>query len=69
VLEAAMRVFLGIILGVLLTVGIVYVADAGHQATCPAAEGRPIVNWDEAALRYKNISAAIETGWHKLTGH
>lgn len=64
-----MRVFLGIILGVFLTVGFAYVADTGRHAVCTAAEGRPLVNWDEVNLRFKDISAAVEAGWHKLTGH
>lgn len=63
-----MRILLGVILGILLTVGVAYVADAGHTATCPAAEGRPLVNWDEVALRYKTISTTVQTGWHRLTG-
>ncbi len=64
-----MRVIFGIILGFFLTVGIAYVADAGHHAVCPAAEGRPLVNWDEANLRFKDLSAAVQSGWHRLTGH
>ncbi|MGB8276553.1 MAG: hypothetical protein WCF20_01255 [Methylovirgula sp.] len=64
-----MRVFLGIILGFFLTLGLAYVADNGRHAVCPAAEGRPLVNWDEVNLRFKDISAAVEAGWHKLTKH
>lgn len=64
-----MRVVLGIILGIVLTVGVAYAADIGHHAACPAGVGRPLVNWDEVALRYKNIATGVEAGWHKLTGH
>jgi hypothetical protein len=69
VLEVAMRIVLGIILGFFLTLGIAYVADYGHHGVCPTAEDRPLVNWDEVSLRYKNLSAAVESGWHKLVGH
>jgi len=64
-----MRLVIGIILGVVLTVGLAYVSDLGRHNSCPAAEGRPLVNWDEVAVRYQSISAAIEADWHKLTGH
>jgi hypothetical protein len=64
-----MRVFLGIILGFFLTIGLAYVADTGQHAVCPAADGRPLVNWDEANLRLKEISTATQAAWHKLSGH
>lgn len=64
-----MRVVLGIILGFFLTVGIAYVADSGRHAACPATvEGRPLVNWDEVNVRFKNISAAVEAAWDRLRG-
>ncbi len=65
-----MRVILGIILGVFLTAGLAYVADTGRHAVCPeSAEGRPLVNWDEANLRFKTISATVQSAWDRLTGH
>jgi hypothetical protein len=63
-----MRVILGIIIGFFLTVGVTYVADTGRHLECPATEGRPLVNWDEANLRLRDLGATIETGWHRLTG-
>jgi len=65
-----MRVFLGFILGVLLTILVAYMADAGRAPVCPAgATGCPLVNWDEANLRFKNAQAAIQSTWNRLTGH
>jgi hypothetical protein len=64
-----MRVILGIIIGFFLTIGTAYVADAGRHEVCPVAQNRPLVNWDEANLRLKQLSSTIETGWDRLTGH
>lgn len=65
----AMRIFLGVILGFFLTLGLAYVADSGRHAVCPAVEGRPLVNWDEVNLRFTQLSDAVQKGWHKLTAH
>lgn len=64
-----MRLLLGIILGFFLTLGLTYVADSGHHNACPAAEGRPLVNWDEVNLRFTQLSDTVQKGWHRLTGH
>jgi hypothetical protein len=65
-----MRVVLGIILGVLLTILVAYVADSGRAPVCPAGGvGCPLVNWDEANLRFKNADAAVRSAWDRLTGH
>lgn len=64
-----MRVILGIIIGFFLTLGAAYVADTGSHDVCPVAEGRPLVNWGEVNLRFKQVSSTIETGWDRLTGH
>ncbi len=65
-----MRVFLGVVLGVLLTILVAYVLDAGRAPVCPAGgAGCPLVNWDEANTRFKNIENALESAWHHLTGH
>lgn len=64
-----MRVFLGIILGILLTIGVAYVADAGRTPVCPAGGvGCPLVNWDEAGTRLKNTEHTVRTVWNRLTG-
>jgi hypothetical protein len=65
-----MRLVLGIILGVLLTIGVAYVSDSGRAAVCQAGGvGCPLVNWDEANTRYKNAETSIRGAWDRLTGH
>jgi hypothetical protein len=65
-----MRVFLGMILGVFLTIGIAYVSDSGRQQVCAAgADKCPIVNWGEANVRMRNVSGAVQEAWNHLTGH
>jgi hypothetical protein len=64
-----MRVLLGVILGVLLTILVAYVADAGHASVCPVAGvGCPLVNWDEADSRFRKIQGALNSAWYHLTG-
>ena len=64
-----MRIILGIIIGFFLTLGGTYIADAGRHNACPAAQDRPLVNWGEVNLRFRQFSSTIETGWDRLTGH
>lgn len=64
-----MRLILGIILGVLLTTGVAYIADYGRRPVCPAGGvGCPLVNWDEANSRFDSISAGVQSAWHRLIG-
>lgn len=65
-----MRIVLGIVLGVLLTILVAYVLDAGRAPVCPAGGvGCPLVNWDEANTRFKTIENALQSAWYRLTGH
>lgn len=64
-----MRVFLGFILGILLTILVAYVLDEGRAPVCPAGgAGCPLVNWDEAHARFKNTEDAIRSAWDHITG-
>jgi hypothetical protein len=58
-----MRLFLGIILGVALTVGGAYVADS--MAGTGAAR---MVNWDVVSKNVDDVKNAVREGWKKLTG-
>jgi hypothetical protein len=65
-----LRVFIGIILGILLTVGTAYVTDAlrpgtGHGTDETAA--RPMVNWDVVDQNLRALSSHIQEGWTRLT--
>lgn len=56
-----MRVFLGIILGILLTVGAAYVADSSAGAT-------PMVNWDVVSKNFDGLTSLARDSWKKIAG-
>ena len=65
-----MRMFFGIILGVVLTIGAAYVFDTIRNTS--GAEGtaeRPVVNWDVVNDGIKVLSSTVQGGWARLTGH
>ncbi len=68
-----MRTFVGMILGCLLTVGVVYVHDS--MATSTVASGttatasRAIVNWDVAASEWGQVKENARTAWLKLKAY
>ena len=65
-----MRMFFGIIVGIVLTIGAAYVADSIRNTS--GAEGtaeRPVVNWDVVNHGIKALSSTVQGGWARLTGH
>jgi hypothetical protein len=65
-----MRMFFGIILGILLTVGVAYVSDSIRDTS--GAEGsfdRPVVNWDVVNHGLKTLTSTLQGSWSRLTGH
>ena len=60
-----MRMFLGIVLGCILTVGGVYVFD---HVGVSSADARPMVNWDVVAKNVDDITALARDGWKKIAG-
>ena len=62
-----MPFLLGVVVGILLTVGSVFVADSfvtpyvGSEVT-----SRQIVNWDVAKEQLHDFSASVRTGWNRL---
>jgi len=68
-----MKTFLGIILGCLLTIGIVYVHDSMATSTVAsgttASTSRAIVNWDVAASEWGQVTENVHTAWLKLKGN
>jgi hypothetical protein len=58
-----MRFFLGIILGALLTIFAVYVADFGADGV----EQRPIVNWDVVGEKLNDLTADAQRIWGDFT--
>jgi hypothetical protein len=59
-----MRVFLGLILGVALTIGGAYLID--NMSGGPGA--RPMVNWDVVAKNIDGVVALARDGWKKIAG-
>jgi hypothetical protein len=65
-----MRMFFGIILGIVLTIAAAYVYDSIRNTS--GAEGtaeRPVVNWDVVNHGIKAVSSTVQGGWARLTGH
>jgi hypothetical protein len=76
-----MQMFMGMVLGVLLTVGAAFVYDsttgrAANGLTVGSAEGHaPMVNWDAAShdwdgmkQRLREVALDVERGWKRITG-
>jgi hypothetical protein len=66
-----MRLLLGIILGVILTIGVTYLSDASTSGPSNAAgqtsvEQRPIVNWDVVSKKWQGFSLDVRNTWNKL---
>ena len=69
-----MRVFLGMILGAILTVLGAYIFDS--MATGPATTAsesattpRTMVNWDVAGKNWQSLKLQLNQGWTKLTSN
>jgi len=65
-----MRLLLGMILGVFLTIGVAYVSDASSGSANAAGqtttERRPMVNWDVVSKNWQDLSEGVRNTWHKL---
>jgi len=57
-----MRLFLGIILGFILTVGGAYLAD-----TMNSNLARPMVNWDVVGQNFDVVTDNVRKGWARLS--
>jgi hypothetical protein len=66
-----MRTFIGMIIGCLLTVAVVYMHDALATSLVDAGPGasrtNQIVNWDVAAGEWGRMKENIRIGWDRLT--
>jgi hypothetical protein len=65
-----MRTFLGMILGCLLTIGMVYIHDvrasSSVASTTTGVETRQIVNWDVAQANWNKMTENAHHAWIKL---
>jgi hypothetical protein len=66
-----MRLLLGIILGVGLTIGGAYIYDS-HNAldavNAPASAQRPLVNWDIVSVKWEHLTVRARSEWTRLVG-
>jgi hypothetical protein len=67
-MEASLRVFIGIILGIALTVATVFMCDALRPTGGPGeAAARPMVNWDVVQDNLHGVSERMQEAWARLT--
>lgn len=58
-----MRLLLGIVLGVFLTIIVVYIVDLGADGV----EQRHMVNWDVVGERLSHLTASLQAVWADFT--
>ena len=64
-----MRFFLGLVVGVLMTIGVAYLSDAavsGPSSTSAQVEQRPMVNWDVVDRHWQDLTHGVRNTWNKL---
>jgi hypothetical protein len=66
-----MRLLLGIIVGVILTIGLAYISDASTSGPSSleaqtSVEQRPMVNWDVVGRKWQSLSLGVRNTWNKL---
>lgn len=61
-----MRIFFGILIGICLTIGATYISDS--TKTGPESVAK-IVNWEIVSEDWKWLTATLQDGWARLTGH
>jgi hypothetical protein len=60
-----MRMFFGIILGIVLTLGSAYIYDSVRKPSGEGPYDRPLVNWDVVG---HTLTSTVQDGWARLTG-
>lgn len=68
-----MRIFLGMLLGAVLTVLTAYVYDSTTNGPAVANSGpvvqRTMVNWDVVGENWRSFKARAHAAWVNLSGH
>jgi hypothetical protein len=59
------RILLGMILGILLTVGGAYFYD--HRSAATSRIERPMVNWDVVSNNWNGLTARLRQEWNRLS--
>ncbi len=64
-----MRFTMGLIFGVILTIGSAFVVDTLHAAPGPdQKEARHMVNWDIVGDNMRGLSTDVQDAWARLVG-
>ena len=64
-----MRVLIGIVLGVLLTVGATYLYDSHYAVTTAnASSPQPMVNWDVVSNKWNHLTTRARAEWVRIAG-
>ncbi|HUI96141.1 MAG TPA: hypothetical protein VLX44_10335 [Xanthobacteraceae bacterium] len=64
-----MRFFLGMVVGVLLTIAVAYLIDASSTPstdTTAQVDHRPLVNWDVVDKDWQSFTHGVRNTWNKL---
>jgi hypothetical protein len=63
-----MRLLLGIIIGIGLTIGVAYLHDSGStaDASSNAIAARPMVNWDVVDANWQRATSRVRREWDRL---
>jgi hypothetical protein len=63
-----MRVFIGILLGIILTVGGSYLYDSHNAVTAANTNGlqRPMVNWDVVSSNLNRLTERARAEWTRI---
>ena len=63
-----MRFLNGLVVGVLLTIGAAYVADATSMPSAKGGETRHMVNWNVVSANMQDLSSDVRDAWTRLMG-
>jgi hypothetical protein len=64
-----MRFFLGMVVGVLMTIAVAYLIDAsssGPAESTAQVERKPMVNWDVVDKDWQSFTHGVRNTWNKL---
>jgi hypothetical protein len=65
-----MRVLIGILLGIIITVGGAYLYDSHNAVVASNANSlqRPMVNWDVVGNKWNHLTERARAEWNRLSG-
>jgi hypothetical protein len=64
-----MRFFLGLVVGVLMTIAVAYLIDAsssGPADSTAQVDRRPMVNWDVVDKDWQSFTHGVRNTWNRL---